>query len=459
MFGSTPPKSACSQLYDFRWLLVATFATLFCCVGCWEEIHYTADKQPQKESKAVTAEDPNEGKPASETEPTDPPAAERAESATDVSGEDLFGPESTFSTPNEGVSAGENGLPMHHENSEQPDASDNVDIMAEESASGEVDESIVTDVDEVETESAPAHAESSIADDDFWELFAPVSDTPEEEQNAARDELDTEPQIDAEADKETDPFNVTEGPTSEQSDQQPELDVFDDFRGDSPLEQETAPLSAEPTAPEADTSTQLQDEPTETLPEDSPAIADDPLEQTPVLEENVVRPSRTALANWQMSSKWSMAAALYAKSVPADRYEDLLQQAAYASRLVEVELPPLPEKVSAGHEAKVISFLLRDGQAKLADQLAKEFGEEHSALAEFAIRTQLLLLIYTPRSTELDPYIQEIQDAAERSELPQSLWKSLVQKLQQRASYAEVKQEVYRLHEDISAYLGGEEVD
>ena len=178
--------------------------------------------------------------------------------------------------------------------------------------------------------------------------------------------------------------------------------------------------------------------------------------ESPPSEIDVMRPSRTALATWRMSSRWSLAAAIYAKGQGADRYGDLLNQANFAAELVGSELPEFPPSDGSDLEATVVGFLLESGSAQLADKLSEKFSPAYAALAEFAAKTHALLLVYTPKSQQLDPLIAEIRQAAGNSGLPPELWSELVAMLERREPFAAVKQQVLAMHAAVGDYLAGE---
>ena len=69
-----------------------------------------------------------------------------------------------------------------------------------------------------------------------------------------------------------------------------------------------------------------------------------------------------------MSSRWSMAAAIYAKGQPEEGYRDSLEQATYAADLVGVKLPALPASEGVALETAVISYLLDNGNCSLREQ-------------------------------------------------------------------------------------------
>jgi hypothetical protein len=173
-------------------------------------------------------------------------------------------------------------------------------------------------------------------------------------------------------------------------------------------------------------------------------------------EVEILRPSRTALATWRMSSRWSLAAAIYAKGQPAESYRDLLDQAAYAASLIDMEPPQFPTSAPEELQKFVASYLLHEGSEQFADELRGEYPIEYAALAEFAIKSHALLLIYTPKSQQLEPVVGAIRTAATNSGLPSEYWEKLIGMLDRREPFADVKGEVLAMHASIGDYLSGE---
>jgi hypothetical protein len=173
-------------------------------------------------------------------------------------------------------------------------------------------------------------------------------------------------------------------------------------------------------------------------------------------EVATLRPSRTALAAWRMSSRWSLAAAVYAKGQPEESYRDLIDQASYAASLIDMELPRFPTTVTNELQTTVASYLLHEGSEQIADELRGEYPIEYAALAEFAIKSHALLLIYTPKSQQLEPVVESIHAAATNSGLPANYYEKLIVMLERRESFADVKAEVLAMHASIGDYLSGE---
>lgn len=195
-------------------------------------------------------------------------------------------------------------------------------------------------------------------------------------------------------------------------------------------------------------------DPTETTPQDTTEPSSPVESAAQVPEPETLRPSRTALAAWRMASRWSFAAALYAKQVDPSAYQAAWDQAAYAAELLKVKLPPLPESADDLQTA-VITYLMRQGRSEMAAKLSEDYSPQYAALVELAVKSNILLLVYTPTSEHLEPLIADVEHAAEASGLPEGLWKTLIEQLSSRADFAEVKKSVLKLHAAVADYLAG----
>jgi len=165
---------------------------------------------------------------------------------------------------------------------------------------------------------------------------------------------------------------------------------------------------------------------------------------------------RTAVAAWQFGSKWSLAAAYFAKGLDASRTSKPLKQAGEAALLLEIELPALPENLEKGSlQAATVRYLLEEAGPQLLVQLEESFPADHAALAELAIKTHALLLVYRPDNKDLEPLVSAIGQAAENSGLPESVWRELTDLLRQRSDFASIKQTVFNLHDHAADYLAG----
>jgi hypothetical protein len=179
---------------------------------------------------------------------------------------------------------------------------------------------------------------------------------------------------------------------------------------------------------------------------------------------DVPKSTRTARAAWQLGSQWSLGDAIYAKGLPADRYEPSLELAAAAAQLLHLELTTLP-KVTANKDlvATVVTYLLDDQGPKLAGKLDQQYDARHAALMELAIRSHMLLLVYSPRNLTLgkgtlgkeqfQTWIDRLAELASSSRLPEAVWNPLLDRLREQAPYTEVKRAVFELHQQVAAEL------
>lgn len=182
---------------------------------------------------------------------------------------------------------------------------------------------------------------------------------------------------------------------------------------------------------------------------------DDPPAKEPLDNDAPSEPARTALAAWRMGSKWSLAAAYFGKGLGPERYGESLEQAEYAARLLDVQLPAFSQVSNdANLQSATAAFLLEEAAPRLVEQVSRFFPTDHSALVELALKTHSLLLIYTPRSEGLDSLIADIRRAAENSALAEDVWRELIDLLEQRAEFAKVKLAVFELHQRATAELG-----
>jgi hypothetical protein len=157
---------------------------------------------------------------------------------------------------------------------------------------------------------------------------------------------------------------------------------------------------------------------------------------------------------WEAASKWSLAAAISAKGMNADRYQSILDEAVVAAAKVDVALPPLPSTTDAGElEATVIEGLRGESAVALTNAIANRFGADEAAVADLAIRSHLLLLTYSPRSGDALLQAEALRRAAEASGLPAETWTPLVKLLDERAPFVDVRQAVFAQDKRIESAL------
>lgn len=208
-------------------------------------------------------------------------------------------------------------------------------------------------------------------------------------------------------------------------------------------------------APAAEPATDAVAEPA-TLPLESPPLE---LPQSPSpditapVDALAATPAQRQLI-WQAAGKWSLAAAMFAKQLPAARLEPMLKEANAAATELDVALPSLPTPADAQTpEQAVVAALSGEPATNLVAATVERFGPEAGALADLAIRTNLLLLTYSPRRADVAAEASQLRSAAEGSGLPSDSWTPLAKLVEEGAEYVAVRTAIFDLHRRIETLL------
>jgi hypothetical protein len=157
---------------------------------------------------------------------------------------------------------------------------------------------------------------------------------------------------------------------------------------------------------------------------------------------------------WQAAGKWSLAAAMNAKQLPAERFEPIRSEADAAAAELGVTLPPLPlPKSDQTPEQAVIEALAGEPAASLVAAASDRFGPAAGALADLAIRSNLLLLTYSPRRDDADAQANEFTAAAKASGLPPDDWEPLAKLLNDRGEYVAVRTAIFEFYRRVESVL------
>jgi hypothetical protein len=144
---------------------------------------------------------------------------------------------------------------------------------------------------------------------------------------------------------------------------------------------------------------------------------------------------------------------MYARRLDPSQYEPLLAEASAAAAALDIRLPSLPAPPNDRDRQAAVIEALRGTATDYAARFAERFTPADAALAELAIRSHLLLLVYLPRGDIAAAQAAAVRAAAEKSGLPASLWQPLVTLLEDRASFVAVRPAVFQLHRQVANYL------
>jgi hypothetical protein len=101
----------------------------------------------------------------------------------------------------------------------------------------------------------------------------------------------------------------------------------------------------------------------------------------------------------------------------------------------------------------VVATLGGEPATSLLSATAEHFGAEAGALADLAIRTNLLLLTYSPRRDDVAAEAAQLRSIAEGSGLPSDAWTPLAKLLEEGAEYVAVRTAIFDLHRRVEMLL------
>jgi hypothetical protein len=161
-------------------------------------------------------------------------------------------------------------------------------------------------------------------------------------------------------------------------------------------------------------------------------------------------------AVWILGSRLSLAALAHDRRMAANSVPTWLDEARSACQVLGTSVAELPEPAVQNDPApasqQVIRYLLDQGQ-RIGPDLSKRFGPKQSALFEVALKSNLLLFLYSPGSDATTSISAAIVRAAPTAELPDILWYPLIERVNNRASLDEVRTAVRTMHRDVDSYL------
>lgn len=159
-------------------------------------------------------------------------------------------------------------------------------------------------------------------------------------------------------------------------------------------------------------------------------------------------------AAWRLGDQLSLAGLLYAQGGQDDKVEQLIASIKPLTEAMDVEIKPFPPRGATEVEtyADVIHYLIKGDGAQTGQQIADKFGVAAGTLYEVSIKSNLLLLLYEPGDDQGIGGV--IQSRMTEVGLPENLWVGVVDAINNKASQGELKDAVFKMHDDVAAYLG-----
>jgi hypothetical protein len=158
-------------------------------------------------------------------------------------------------------------------------------------------------------------------------------------------------------------------------------------------------------------------------------------------------------AAWRIGDQLSLAGLLYAQGGEDENVKELLASIKPLTDAIKIEVKPFPPRGETQVEtyAAVIEYLIKGDGAEIGRQIGKDFGNNAGLLFEISVKSNLLILLYEPGDDQGIGSV--IQSRCNEVGLPHNLWLDVVNAVNSKASKDEVKNAVFKMHDDVAAYL------
>ena len=159
-------------------------------------------------------------------------------------------------------------------------------------------------------------------------------------------------------------------------------------------------------------------------------------------------------AAWRIGDHLSLAGLLYAQGGEEGNVEELLSNIRPLTEAMKIEIKPFPPEAVTPVEtyAAVIEYLIKGDGAEIGRQIAQKFGTAAGTLFEISVKSNLLILLYEPGEDQGMGNV--IQSRCNEIGLPNNLWIDVVNAVNSKAPKDEVKTAIFKMHDDVAAYLG-----
>ena len=147
---------------------------------------------------------------------------------------------------------------------------------------------------------------------------------------------------------------------------------------------------------------------------------------------------------WVLGSKLSLAGALHSQGGDAALVGRQFAAASAAASSLGVKLPALPAKIGdkAKDSAVVLNYLINSTGNPIGSILMKNYGPEHAAVFEVALKSNMLLILYGPGESTTNTIASVIRSRTANAKFLNGLISNLLQLIDQKATYERVKTEL-----------------
>lgn len=158
---------------------------------------------------------------------------------------------------------------------------------------------------------------------------------------------------------------------------------------------------------------------------------------------------------WELGKSLSFAALIRGKHGPDDAVKSTLLTVSKNAQALNVAVPS-PTKLTgdvSADTAAAIQFLLETAGKPIYTSLQEKHSNEHSALFELATKSSLLMMLYQPGDSTGTSLATAIEKASKKAKLESTVWKSLIEKIQNGETKADVSTEIKQFQSRVAAAI------
>jgi hypothetical protein len=175
-----------------------------------------------------------------------------------------------------------------------------------------------------------------------------------------------------------------------------------------------------------------------------------------VLGIGAVQAEESAVAKaaaWKIGDQLSLAGLLYSQGGEEDNVKQLLDSITPLTDAIKIQVKPFPPRAETpmATYAAVIEYLIKGDGAEIGRQIGAQFGKTAGLLFEISVKSNLLILLYEPGDDQGIAAV--LQSRCNEAGLPNNLWLDVVNAVNSKASKDEVKNAVFKMHDDVATYL------
>ena len=158
---------------------------------------------------------------------------------------------------------------------------------------------------------------------------------------------------------------------------------------------------------------------------------------------------------WMLGIRLSEASTLAATRQPWSVIEAKLDSTTTLARTIGVQLPPFPIPTGDAltDSRALIKYGLSASRMVIANSIQLEASARPLALYDVALRSGLLLAVYTPQGQETVSFVNFVENNAAIAGIPEKIWRPFVSDVRSARSYDEVRDLVVALHGLVQIYV------